>query len=186
MSEQRQRGTWHHAGGETPWPQSLTNEVVAEWESGLSARQIANLHGMSRNAVIGKLHRLKLPKRIKDIKPLSLIKVTKVRIRPNRDRSKELAREKERRRIAREQREKDRAQVIPITAKQDELNPGVTILELTWVGGHPGNCRAPLRLGADGTMLYCGDPVEEGESFCKGHCARFFNHQPLREIKAWR
>lgn len=166
------------------WPEPLVKEVIEEWQSGKSAKQIAVLHGLSRNAVIGKIHRLKLPPRIKDLKPVSVVMVT--RKHRKRDRTKEMLRAKELRRIAKAEREANRAKIIPISAKMDEAVPGVTILELKWEGGHPSNCRAPLRKGADGHMLYCGAPVEAGESFCSGHCARFFNYQARRDIRASR
>jgi hypothetical protein len=39
------------------------------WADGLTARQVAAEMGMTRNAVIGKVHRLNLPKRIKTNPP---------------------------------------------------------------------------------------------------------------------
>lgn len=183
------RGPRHYTrNGESPWPEPLSDEVIKEWQSGKSAKQIAVLHGLSRNAVIGKIYRLKrklhLPPRIKDIKPVSAIMVTK-RIR-KRDRTREILKAKEQRRIDKLRRQEEFAKVVQISAKQDELVPGITILELTWDGGHPSNCRAPLRKGADGHMLYCGETVEPGESFCRGHCARFFNYQARKDIRAFR
>lgn len=57
----------------TAWPPKADQILKSGWESGLSARQIANELGISgfrksRNAVIARKHRLKLPKRKSDCK----------------------------------------------------------------------------------------------------------------------
>lgn len=174
--------------GEQPWSQTLTTEVISEWQSGKSASQIAILHGLSRNAVIGKMYRLRqklhLPPRIQDLKPISSIMIT--RKKRKRDRTRDILKQKEQRRLDRLARQQQFANLIKLSAKIDESTAGVTILELKWDGGRPSNCRAPLRKGADGNMLYCGEPVEPGESFCTGHCARFFNYEARKDIRVFR
>ena len=51
------------------WTESLIADLTALWDQGLSASEIAaRLGGISRNAVIGKAHRLGLPSRPSPIK----------------------------------------------------------------------------------------------------------------------
>ena len=45
------------------WTQERIEELTRLWEAGQSASQIGRVLGMSKNAVIGKAHRLKLPAR---------------------------------------------------------------------------------------------------------------------------
>lgn len=46
------------------WTEERTEQLKKMWAEGLTGRQIANyLGGISRNSVIGKVHRLKLPER---------------------------------------------------------------------------------------------------------------------------
>ena len=50
-----------HAG--SPWDASLRERLSVLWEAGLSAKQIAIELGLSKNAVIGKAHRMNLESR---------------------------------------------------------------------------------------------------------------------------
>lgn len=45
------------------WTKEQTDELASLWASGLSASQIGARLGMTRNAVLGRVHRLKLGKR---------------------------------------------------------------------------------------------------------------------------
>ena len=48
---------------ETSWTQERLEKLQKLWDSGLSISQIGEQLGVTRNAVAGKAHRLKLPKR---------------------------------------------------------------------------------------------------------------------------
>ena len=48
---------------ETSWTEERLEKLKELWESGLSISQIGEQLGVTRNAVAGKAHRLKLPKR---------------------------------------------------------------------------------------------------------------------------
>ena len=48
---------WRVAG---PWTDALTATLKLDWAKGLSAGQIAAKYGMTRNSIIGKVHRLGL------------------------------------------------------------------------------------------------------------------------------
>jgi hypothetical protein len=66
-----QRGQWQHKKwdgeptGEGGWSQERLNLLKMMWKEGKSAAEIAHLlgRGVSRNAVIGKAHRMGLPVR---------------------------------------------------------------------------------------------------------------------------
>lgn len=45
------------------WPEERMERLTAMWAEGLSCGEIAKALGVTRNAVIGKRHRMKLPKR---------------------------------------------------------------------------------------------------------------------------
>lgn len=47
----------------TPWTESQIDQLKADWAEGYSCSQIGERLGVTRNAVIGKAHRLKLPSR---------------------------------------------------------------------------------------------------------------------------
>ena len=50
------------------WTEDLVTELIRLWQAGHSASKIGSLLGVSKNAVIGKAHRLKLPPRPSPIK----------------------------------------------------------------------------------------------------------------------
>lgn len=45
------------------WPENLILRLRADWDEGLSASEIARRLGVTKNAVVGKAHRLDLPAR---------------------------------------------------------------------------------------------------------------------------
>lgn len=53
------------------WTDELVAELIRLWQAGYSASRIGSLLGVSKNAVIGKAHRLKLPPRPSPIRQTS-------------------------------------------------------------------------------------------------------------------
>lgn len=162
------------------WSQELEDNVVADWTNGLSASQIGAKYGLSRNSVIGKIYRLNLPPRAKDLKVRSVVVTAKRR----RDRSKEIERYRLKRQLAREQRERDKqlvAATVPFNDKLDAENPGVGILDLGFR-----SCRSVLRYSPGGLPLYCGEATQEGHSFCPRHSAIYYNYEARKDIKPFR
>lgn len=45
----------------SPWTEERVEQLKALWADGLSSTRVGVMMGLSRNAVIGKVHRLKLP-----------------------------------------------------------------------------------------------------------------------------
>lgn len=48
-------------GNNSPWSERAVGDLTRMWAEGLSCRQIGEKIGLGRNAIIGKIHRLKLP-----------------------------------------------------------------------------------------------------------------------------
>ena len=148
------------------WDDRQIDILKAEWPKGkLSSSEIGNLVGKSRNAVIGKSHRLKLgnrtpsgdrrsgsdrkerPPRVKTIRApkiaMAIIKkATPPRFYP---------------------------EAVPLTTK-----PPISIGELK-----AQTCRAPVGHGQDGLVVYCGDFTFADKPYCEGHCAMYY--APPRE-----
>src|SRR5882672_668659 len=55
--------------GSPEWPAERTTLAIEMWDAGFTASQIALRLGVSRNALIGKVHRLGLPARPSPIRP---------------------------------------------------------------------------------------------------------------------
>ncbi|MFA5490381.1 MAG: GcrA family cell cycle regulator [Candidimonas sp.] len=45
------------------WTKEMTNQLIKLWNEGFTISEIGHIIGISRNAVVGKAHRLKLTKR---------------------------------------------------------------------------------------------------------------------------
>jgi GcrA cell cycle regulator len=138
------------------WPPERTAELLRLRERAMSARQIARELGVTRNAVIGKLHRLKL---------------TIVTVRVTSEAWRQQRREQAARRRARE-RARD---VRPRPVRQGPIRaplPGkVNIWGLT-----ENACRWPLFFGNEpvSDQFYCGDEAMLGASYCGVHCRQSF------------
>lgn len=50
-------------GGQSPWTNVIITELIQLWSEGRSGAEIARRLNVSRNSVIGKAHRLDLPRR---------------------------------------------------------------------------------------------------------------------------
>lgn len=121
------------------WTEERVAELKRLWLEGQSASQVARqLGGVSRNAVIGKVHRMGLAGRDPPATPRALGGLS-----PSRGKSGAAA-ASVRRRIARPNQPS-----IP-RAPRIELTPTATLLTLT-----PNGCRWPI-----------GDPQEPGFGFC--------------------
>lgn len=143
------------------WTSEKVEILRTSWESGLTATHIGVLVNMSRNAVIGKKNRLKLPAR-----------------RPTKAERAERAPMYKVRTRAMPKPNLSGGRVPPTKFVQRELNPlnaGVTIDALKWAGGHPANCRAIIREHVSGGPFYCGEAVTQGQSYCMPHCIQYLN-----------
>jgi GcrA cell cycle regulator len=153
------------------WPPARIAQLTALFHSGLSASAIAEKlgGGLSKNAVIGKLHRLGLT---------TGARPCRVRSRggtPGRPRSKPVQPSMPSVRC----RVPDPAvppPTVPLSPPESGYGP-VTILGLR--DGTTRQCRWPLGLpGAE--MLYCGAATMNGSSWCPHHHARVWQRVPAK------
>jgi len=137
------------------WSDERIKVLKARWAEGLSATQIAQeLGGVTRNAVIGKIHRLGLSKRTTGYQWAS-----KGQPRPKR-KATYTSGYSTLHRIAIKQEKSAFNEVELLTP--DFL--GITFNELNET-----TCRFPK--GTSAPYLFCGQPVMSGSSYCP-HCHR--------------
>lgn len=143
-----------------------TDETVArlreQWVSGASASVIAAALGTSRNAVLGKVHRLKLPAR----KTLS----TAPKAIANRKRAVRLGLPTPTRRY---ERAPNRPYIPP--APVAEATPRfIALFDLM-----SGDCRWPMNEPPE-EYLFCASAVLEGSPYCAAHHQLAYRPQPDR------
>lgn len=142
-----------------PSHDSLLRQLYAD---GFSFSQIAGQLGcgLSRNAVIGRAHRIGLRGR-------SVTRPVKPRIPKASRRSTFVG-------LSRE--EKARRQIEARLARQQQPEPefiGKPLMEIS-----DGECRYPEGEGLN--ITFCAQPVQPGDSYCPAHCAVCYNIVPLK------
>jgi GcrA cell cycle regulator len=148
-----------------PWTDARVETLKALWLSGLSAAQVAAaLGGVTRNAVIGKLHRLGVAGRAGASPPDGGAPT-----RPPVSRLAPTPSQRSARRL------RPRAQLpapslcvpAPIASEGPPLVAGLLSL-----GPHA--CRWPIGDPAASGFGFCGRPAEGAGSYCAGHRARAY------------
>lgn len=128
------------------WTVERIETLTQLWSEGHSCTEVARLMGgISRNAVIGKVRRLDLPKR----RTVSRKQPT------NRPKAKRPPVEA--------------VQTEPIVTDDGYITFPTTLVDL---GAH--NCRWPHGDPKDDRFGFCGQPAVEGKPYCAAHCRRAY------------
>jgi len=148
---------------------SWTDERVAEltrlWETGYSASAIGRLLGVSKNAVVGKAHRLRLQSRPSPIRRDQRVPA--------------------RRRVPMPVKPAPTRSAAPIDP-QGEMRqepPPAPRLAARRDGKGPG-CLWPLGDPGEADFHFCGQPAVEGKPYCPDHCARAYITRTRAEEEA--
>jgi GcrA cell cycle regulator len=145
------------------WSSERIEQLRSLWQDGLSASQIAsNLGGISRNAVIGKAHRLGLTGRPSPIKnrPTGMTR-PKPQRRPKIEQT--LAP-----RVAAPPQPQKRVDPTPQVVETDD-GPGASILTLT-----DRICKWPIGDPRHADFHFCGRASAEGLPYCADHARRAY------------
>ena len=160
------------------WTDERVETLKKLWTEGLSASQIAKqLGGVTRNAVIGKVHRLGLAGRATPSRPAKRPRpVSRPRVVTGGGASTALA-------------QRPRVPHAPYLALVPHLDPlkaedgsVVTVLTLSDTV-----CSWPIGDPSDATFAFCGRGVAEGEKhrYCREHAALAFQPQQPRRKRAY-
>ena len=163
------------------WTDDRVELLKKLWAEGLSASQIAGqLGGVTRNAVIGKVHRLGLSGR-----------ATTSRVKPNRARKHKASRQSGAPRLGlfssnstalrsisnnpdAPKEEPFRSQFVELVIPEDERVDLVDLKEC--------QCRWPIGDPQDGNFHFCGKNKADGSPYCEYHTEIAF--QPLSRQRA--
>lgn len=182
--QRRTPNTWKNSAT-SPWTPELCGRLTVLWAEGLSCSQIAAALGVgiTRNSVIGKVHRLKLPPRLSK-SPYSNIAKRIPGIARNR--SKLLKKQK---RVIKGFRPGVFLPVLPepLPGDTEALKgnawaalPNSTPKPLLAVS-EAGGCRWPI--GEDRPYLFCGGTIHRGV-YCQAHASVAFRPVPPKQPKA--
>ncbi len=127
------------------WTNELIHELTQLWDAGYSASHIGKRLGVSKNAVIGKAHRLKLPARPSPIRA----ERTVPRLRPP----------------------APKAVLRPLPAL--EVVPKPAPKPARRRAGGP-SCLWPIGDPGEPGFHFCGEPSVPGKPYCDSHCAKAY------------
>ena len=152
-----------HLPAHSPWTAERIEQLRNCVTSGLSCSQIAAEIGVTRNAVIGKIHRLGLsPGR-----PAAPARSCPPRVRPPR-----LSPQRQFLRLA-------FAQAPSVAGEDAEPTPLESMQCCSLLELAPGKCRWPVGDPCKADFAYCGNQAVGGFSYCAGH-ARMAYRAPAR------
>ena len=137
------------------WTHERIEHLKKLWEAGHTASNIASeLGGITRNAVIGKAHRLGLSGRMKSKSKVSSVSIVRRKKMPANRNSK----------------------IIELTTSVSEpMNP------ISFAGIKDGLCRWPLGEPEDLDFKFCGRSSNDGVVYCDEHHS--LAYQPLSQTR---
>lgn len=151
------------------WTEDRVEVLTKLWAEGLSASQIAKqLGGVTRNAVIGKVHRLGLSGRATPSRP-----ARKTAAKPAAARTRKVTTVPAVPRVPDPAPEPDVAIPAPVEAKLMSNGEYATILTIK---DHM--CKWPIGDPSSDEFRFCGRKVKESEPYCEPHCS--VAYQPSR------
>jgi GcrA cell cycle regulator len=150
------------------WTDERIETLRRLWAEGLSASQIAStLGGVSRNAVIGKIHRLGLSGRVKTTKARAARPRQTAEPRPQPPAPRVMAVGSTVVKVV--EREPQPAPQVVTEAEVVPLHGGVALLDLK-----TSSCRWPIGDPAEEDFRFCGARTAPGETYCSCHAELAF------------
>ena len=130
------------------WTEKMVEDLRQMWIEGLTANEIAKKLGVSKNSIVGKVHRLCLTARPSPIK-----------------RKEDMVAEAE---FVFEETVKPEEKIVPVkepvVTQSSEAKGKVKLVDL---GNH--TCRWPLGDPRDEDFSFCGKKVRAGQTYCDEH-----------------
>lgn len=166
------------------WTEDRVETLKKLWADGLSASQIAKqLGGVTRNAVIGKVHRLGLSGRAAPSRPARRAAPRPSVARPSKPAAPAVAKPAAKKpatpatpRIVREVAPVETPE--PLEARRLENGEYATVLTL-----REGMCKWPIGDPAGAEFRFCGHSTKPGSAYCEAHAAQAYQPQTKRKRK---
>jgi len=163
------------------WTNQMVEQLRVLWQEGLTTSEIAKRLGVSKNSIVGKIHRLKLPGRPSPIKKEE--KDTKTPAKKLFEKVKEKFSKKTKdapdiepekpvtTQVEVEVAIPETVSVMPTPEVQEEREAEV-LVKLTDLDNH--TCRWPIGDPKDENFHFCGKKIKTGQTYCDEHSAIAF------------
>lgn len=149
------------------WTEERVERLKSLYAEGLSFGEItAELGGVSRNAVIGKAHRIGLSGRVRQPRKPRTVEAKAPSHRGQRRHIRRASTPGTFFQVAAE----PEVEVVPVEDEKIPVKQRCQLGDLT-----ASNCHWPVGDPMDPGFFFCGAPGVPGLPYCPGHCARAFN-----------
>lgn len=140
------------------WDDGRIETLRALWADGQTARDIGEVLGCTRNAVIGKVHRLGL---VRDL-PIGGQEAVATAGAPHYERALRIEQRRETERLAKQTEPSD---TKPAPGRPRHRKGHKTFCQLG-----PYDCRWPVGKPLEPATLFCGEQTVLGRPYCDEHC----------------
>ena len=151
------------------WTDKMVEDLKNLWQTGLTTSEIAKKLGVSKNSIVGKVHRLSLSGRPSPIKKKEETQKIKVKT----PKKNKLSQEKEEKfSVQQEDLLFDTENEIKIDVVSEVIVPvengsSEENVRLTDLDNH--TCRWPIGDPRDENFHFCGKKVRTGQTYCEEH-----------------
>ncbi len=164
------------------WTEKMVEDLKIMWKQGLTTGEIGKRLGVSKNSIVGKVHRLQLDARPSPIKKKEPEEVKEIKKEKKccKSKSTEQAVEKEKAEVKTEKKVTEKViekapepvieEVKTFTPKP--VTPAKTYngnAKLTDLDNH--TCRWPIGDPKDENFHFCGRKIKLGQTYCEEHAA---------------
>lgn len=150
------------------WTDKMVEELKSLWQTGLTTSEIAKQLGVSKNSIVGKVHRLSLSGRPSPIKKKEEVQepvVSKAKKERNIKQPELLVEEP----LEKVELIEENIEIIETKAPCEEKNEVSSITRLTDLDNH--TCRWPIGDPRDENFHFCGKKIKTGQTYCDEHAA---------------
>lgn len=151
------------------WTEQMVEDLRQMWIEGLTANEIAKKLGVSKNSIVGKVHRLCLTARPSPIK-----KKEEAEIPQKTDKTPIIETISEE--FLPEIKEEEPSEIAKISAPKPSAVNGVKLVNLD---SH--TCRWPIGDPRDEDFCFCGKKVRAGQTYCDEHAAMAYVKAGIRK-----
>ena len=138
------------------WTEEMIDNLKQMWKEGLTTNEIAKRLGVSKNSIVGKVHRLNLKARPSPIKKKEENTTSEPVV------TKEEASKQSTKSVK-------KIVVTPVNMSCDHTKKKDSCLKLTELDNH--TCRWPIGDPKDDNFCFCGKNVRSGQTYCEEHSA---------------
>ncbi len=150
------------------WTDEAVEELKKMWDKGMTTGQIAKALNVTKNSIIGKVHRLCLTARPSPIKKSATSKNISKTIKSDVNSSQE-TNEKSSKKLSKNVSDIPLKDEEKSTLAKDISSIEETNIPLIKLDNH--TCRWPLGDPRDDDFCFCGKRVKTGQTYCEEHAA---------------